>query len=66
MSTAGSRSSSTTASPIRSSTTSATLRAYYPYGFFDDGERFAFLSKAITESLQHLPAGFECDSPALQ
>ncbi len=30
----------------------------YPYGFFDDGERF---SKAITESLQHLPAGFECD-----
>lgn len=33
----------------------------YPYGFFDDGERFAFLSKAITESLQHLPAGFECD-----
>lgn len=33
----------------------------YPYGFFDDGERFAFYSKAITESLQHLPAGFECD-----
>lgn len=33
----------------------------YPYGFFDDGERFAFLSKAITESLQHLPAGFKCD-----
>ena len=33
----------------------------YPYGFFDDGERFAFFSKAITESLQHLPAGFECD-----
>ena len=32
----------------------------YPYGFFDDGERFAF-SKAITESLQHLPADFECD-----
>lgn len=32
----------------------------YPYGFFDDGERFAFFSKAITESLQHLPAGFEC------
>ena len=30
----------------------------YPYGFFDDGERFAFFSK---ESLQHLPAGFECD-----
>lgn len=33
----------------------------YPYGFFDDGERFAFFSKAITESLQHLPAGFECE-----
>lgn len=33
----------------------------YPYGFFDDGERFAFFSKAITESLQHLPAGLECD-----
>ena len=33
----------------------------YPYGFFDDGERFAFFSKATTESLQHLPAGFECD-----
>lgn len=33
----------------------------YPYGFCDDGERFAFFSKAITESLQHLPAGFECD-----
>lgn len=33
----------------------------YPYGFFDDGERFAFFSKAITESLQHLPEGFECD-----
>lgn len=33
----------------------------YPYDFFDDGERFAFFSKAITESLQHLPAGFECD-----
>lgn len=33
----------------------------YPYGFFDDGERFAFFSKAITESLQHLPADFECD-----
>lgn len=33
----------------------------YPYGFFDDGERFAFFSKAITESLQYLPAGFECD-----
>ena len=33
----------------------------YPYGFFDDGERVAVFSKAITESLQHLPAGFECD-----
>lgn len=33
----------------------------YPYGFFDDGERFAFFSKAITESLQHLTEGFECD-----
>lgn len=33
----------------------------YPYGFFDDGERFAFFSKAITESLQHLPEGFGCD-----
>lgn len=33
----------------------------YPYGFFDDGERLAFFSKAITESLQHLPSGFECD-----
>lgn len=33
----------------------------YPYDFFDDGERFAFFSKAITESLQHLPEGFECD-----
>ena len=33
----------------------------YPYGFFDDGERFAFFSKAITESLQHLPDGFRPD-----
>ncbi len=33
----------------------------YPYGFFDDGERFAFFSKAVTECLQHLPDGFECD-----
>ena len=33
----------------------------YPYGFYDDGERFAFFSKAITEALQHLPEGFECD-----
>ncbi|MBM6775927.1 glycogen synthase GlgA [Collinsella tanakaei] len=27
----------------------------YPYGFFDDGERFAFFSKAVCESLQYLP-----------
>ena len=33
----------------------------YPYGHFDDGERFAFFAKAVTESLQHLPEGFECD-----
>ncbi len=33
----------------------------YPYGFYDDGERFAFFSKAVTESLQYLPDGFECD-----
>lgn len=33
----------------------------YPYGFFDDGERFAFFSKAITESLQYLPNGFKPD-----
>lgn len=33
----------------------------YPYGFFDDGERFAFFSKAITESLQYLPDGFRPD-----
>lgn len=36
----------------------------YPYGFFDDGERFAFFSKAIVESLQYLPGvlnGFACD-----
>lgn len=33
----------------------------YPYGFFDDGERFAFFSKAVCESLQHLPDGFTCD-----
>ena len=32
----------------------------YPYGFFDDGERFAFFSKAICESLQHLPGDFTC------
>ena len=33
----------------------------YPYGFFDDGERFAFFSKAICESIQHLPQDFTCD-----
>lgn len=33
----------------------------YPYGFFDDGERFAFFSKAICESLQYLPEGLGCD-----
>ena len=33
----------------------------YPYGFFDDGERFAFFSKAVCESLQYLPDGFMCD-----
>lgn len=36
----------------------------YPYGFFDDGERFAFFSKAIVESLQYLPRvldNFTCD-----
>ena len=33
------------------------------YGYFDDGERFAFFSKAVTESLQYLDrvAGFTCD-----
>lgn len=25
-----------------------------PYGYYDDGERFAFFSKAVLESLQHL------------
>lgn len=36
----------------------------YPYGFFDDGERFAYLSKAIVEALQYLPHtldNFTCD-----
>lgn len=33
----------------------------YPYGFFDDGERFAFFSKAVVESIQHLPGGWRCD-----
>lgn len=34
------------------------------YSFFDDGERFAYFSKAITELLQHLPCylpDFHCD-----
>lgn len=31
-----------------------------PYGYFDDGERVAFFSKAILESLQHIP-DFEPD-----
>ncbi len=31
-----------------------------PYGYYDDGERMAFFSKAIVESLQHLP-DFACD-----
>ena len=31
-----------------------------PYGYFDDGERFAFFSKAITECLQQVPE-LECD-----
>lgn len=30
------------------------------YGYFDDGERIAFFSKAIVESLQYLP-DFKCD-----
>ena len=30
------------------------------YGYFDDGERIAFFSKAIVESLMHLP-DFKCD-----
>lgn len=33
----------------------------YPYGFFDDGERFALFSKAVVESIQHLPGGWRCD-----
>ena len=36
----------------------------YPYGFFDDGERFAFFSKAVVEALQYLPYAlddFTCD-----
>ena len=33
----------------------------YPYGFFDDGERFAYFSKAVCESLRYLPDGFTCD-----
>lgn len=31
-----------------------------PYGYYDDGERIAFFSKAVTESLLHLP-DFKCD-----
>lgn len=30
------------------------------YGYFDDGERFAYFSKAITECIQYLP-DFRCD-----
>ena len=30
------------------------------YGYFDDGERIAFFSKAVVESLQYLP-DFRCD-----
>lgn len=30
------------------------------YGYFDDGERFAYFSKAITECLQYLP-NFQCN-----
>ncbi len=30
------------------------------YGYFDDGERIAFFSKAVVESLQYLP-DFKCD-----
>lgn len=30
------------------------------YGYFDDGERFAFFSKCVTESLQYLP-DFSCN-----
>lgn len=30
------------------------------YGYFDDGERFAFFSKCVTECLQYLP-NFECN-----
>ena len=31
-----------------------------PYGYFDDGERFAFFGKALCECLQYLP-DFQCD-----
>ena len=31
-----------------------------PYGYFDDGERIAYFSKAIVECLQYLP-DFKCD-----
>ena len=30
-----------------------------PYGFFDDGERIAFFSKAVVEAIKHLPR-FRC------
>lgn len=30
------------------------------YGYYDDGERIAFFSKAVTECIQYLPK-FECD-----
>ena len=31
------------------------------YGCFDDGERFAYFSKAVLEAIQHLPGDFRCD-----
>ena len=31
-----------------------------PYGYYDDGERIAYFSKAIVEALQYLP-DFKCD-----
>ena len=30
-----------------------------PYGYFDDGERMAFFSKAVVESVRYIP-GFQC------
>ena len=35
------------------------FRREKPYGYFDDGERIAFFSKAVTESIRHLP-DFPC------